>query len=81
MGSKCKEVGEECIKVLSDCKVDAPVSVTLMKKSISDLVEMIASLQSSLQASSVPVGDLVESELAAMDKAIEEAAKKIEVNF
>ncbi|XP_073971972.1 huntingtin interacting protein 1 isoform X2 [Rhodnius prolixus] len=78
MGSKCKEVGEECIKVLSDCKVDAPVSVTLMKKSISDLVEMIASLQSSLQASSVPVGDLVESELAAMDKAIEEAAKKIE---
>uniref|UniRef100_A0A069DXT6 Putative actin-binding protein n=1 Tax=Panstrongylus megistus TaxID=65343 RepID=A0A069DXT6_9HEMI len=78
MGSKCKEVGEECMKVLCDCKVDSTINTASMKKTIADLVSMIASLQSSLQASSVSVGDLVESELAAMDKAIEEAAKKIE---
>lgn len=78
MGSKCKEVGEECMKVLCDCKVDSTVNIASMKNSIADLVSMVASLQSSLQTSSVSVGDLVESELAAMDKAIEEAAKKIE---
>ncbi|KAK9504439.1 hypothetical protein O3M35_010770 [Rhynocoris fuscipes] len=78
MGSKCKEVGEECIKLLCDCKLDSSANVSMMKKSIADLVTMVVSLQSSLQASSVSVGDLVETELAAMDKAIEEAAKKIE---
>ncbi|KAF6206966.1 hypothetical protein GE061_018203 [Apolygus lucorum] len=78
MGAQCKNVGEVCLDHLQKLKSLTPVDLALLRKSISELLGMASQLQSSMQRSSESVEDLVESELAAMDKAIEEAAKKIE---
>ncbi|XP_024082897.1 huntingtin-interacting protein 1 isoform X2 [Cimex lectularius] len=77
IGEVCKQVGEACLVCLKEIR-NGPVSTKDMKEKMMELLSMVSKLQSNLQASSTSVGDLVESELAAMDKAIEEAAKKIE---
>lgn len=49
---------------------------------IRDVVELMERLTGTLKGDSVEmIEDLVENELASMDKAIEEAAKRIEVSF
>lgn len=81
MGGQCKKVGEVCLDHLGQMKGLSPVDMSSFKTSISELLDMASQLQSNMQRSSESVEDLVESELAAMDKAIEEAAKKIEVRL
>lgn len=79
MGIQCKKVGEVCLEHIRQMHALAPVDLSRFRDSIIALLSMAGQLQNSMQRSSESVEDLVESELAAMDKAIEEAARKIEV--
>ncbi|BES95679.1 Huntingtin interacting protein [Nesidiocoris tenuis] len=78
MGIQCKKVGEVCLEHIRQMHALAPVDLSRFRDSIIALLSMAGQLQNSMQRSSESVEDLVESELAAMDKAIEEAARKIE---
>lgn len=80
MSNVCKKVGEACLKGLTSCRESTSVSLGEMRESVQQLLEMTSQLRLMLRGvSSESIGEMVESELAAMDKAIEEAAKKIEV--
>lgn len=74
-----KEVGEECNKILVALHKDLLASLDLspLRGKISEL----SALGNAIQTGESPesLGDLVENELAQMDKAIEEAALKMEV--
>lgn len=76
MSDTCKAAGKELLSLLTSLQVDAPIDLASFK----DLVTEIASLSQSIKSGDNPeaIGDLVENELAMMDKAIEEAAIRIE---
>ena len=76
----CKRVGESCLEGFKQVKETRSVTLEGMRGSIAELLALSSSLEKSLQKNTESIGDLVEGELAAMDKAIEEAAKKMEVN-
>ncbi|XP_066909281.1 huntingtin-interacting protein 1 [Halyomorpha halys] len=82
MSDRCKGVGQSCLQVFTDSLSPNPTvsaSIGLMRQTLKELLDMSEQLQAMLQAgSSESVGEMVESELAAMDKAIEEAARRIE---
>lgn len=79
MSSVCKKIGEECLEGLGACRSFNVPSLGNMRDRIGQLIEMTAQLRLMLQGvSSESIGEMVEGELAAMDKAIEEAAKKIQ---
>jgi huntingtin interacting protein 1 len=60
---------------------DVAGNVAAVKSRVAEVAELIEKLTNVLQGDSAEViGDLVESELASMDKAIEEAANRIEVS-
>lgn len=84
MSDRCKGVGQSCLQVFADSLSPNPTvstSISLMRQTLKELLDMSEQLQAMLQAgSSESVGEMVESELAAMDKAIEEAARRIEVS-
>lgn len=76
MLDKCKQVGKDSVKLLTawqtgikinDCSEGLKITV--------DDVESMASLTQANES----LGDLVEDELSIMDRAIEEAAKRIQV--
>lgn len=79
MAVMAKEVGEECNKILVALHKDLLASLDLspLRGKISEL----SALGNAIQTGESPesLGDLVENELAQMDKAIEEAALKMEV--
>lgn len=77
MSEACKTTGRELVSILTSLQVDTPSDLT----SFRDLVVEIASLADGIKSGDnvEVIGDLVESELASMDKAIEEAATRIEV--
>ena len=83
MTERCKGVGQSCLLVLATSLSAEPMLPNClgeMRKTIQELLAMSEQLQIMLQAgNSESVGEMVESELAAMDKAIEEAARRIEV--
>lgn len=79
MSSTCKKVGEECLEGLSACKGSEGVVLGKMRERIRQLIEMTDQLRRKLHGvSSETIGEMVESELTSMDKAIEEAMKKME---
>ena len=61
---------------------DVAGNVTTVKVRVAEVAELIQKLTDALKGDSAEmIGDLVESELAIMDKAIEEAAGRIEVSM
>jgi huntingtin interacting protein 1 len=61
---------------------DVAGNVATVKSRVAEVAELIEKLTDVLKGDSAEmIGDLVESELASMDKAIEEAASRIEVSI
>lgn len=57
-------------------------NVATVKARVAEVADLIEKLTVALKGDSAEmIGDLVESELAGMDKAIEEAARRIEVSM
>lgn len=73
---KCKQVGKDSVKLLTAWQTS--VKIDECSEGLKMTVNDVESLASSTQANE-SLGDLVEDELATMDKAIEEAAKRIQV--
>ncbi|KAK7597678.1 hypothetical protein V9T40_009903 [Parthenolecanium corni] len=73
-----REIGDETIKILQSTKNESTISTDYqsIRARISDLFKLYKSVQNSNSVESL--SDLVENELATMDKAIEEAAIRIE---
>jgi huntingtin interacting protein 1 len=83
----CKLVGSSALNLLASIKNqnkpdDVATNVITVKSRVSEVAELIEKLTNALKGDSAEViGDLVESELASMDKAIEEAASRIVVSI
>lgn len=73
---KCKQVGKDSVKLLTAWQTG--MKIDECSEGLKITVNDVESLASSTQANE-SLGDLVEDELAMMDKAIEEAAKRIQV--
>lgn len=73
---KCKQVGKDSVKLLTSWQTG--MKIDECSEGLKVTVNDVESLASSTQANE-SLGDLVEDELATMDKAIEEAAKRIQV--
>lgn len=78
MLDKCKQVGKDSVKLLTAWQTG--IKINECSEGLKITVNDVESLASSTQANE-SLGDLVEDELATMDKAIEEAAKRIQVLF
>jgi len=80
----CKLVGTSALNLLASIKDrnkadDVAGNVTTVKVRVAEVADLIEKLTDALKGDSAEmIGDLVESELAVMDKAIEEAAGRIE---
>ena len=85
---ECKQLGSQSLIMLSYIKEirdpeKSPLTIEQINKVMAQL-DNISSLTSSLsqnQSNSGVIGSLVESELLSMDKAIEEAAARIQVRL
>jgi len=83
----CKLVGTSALNLLASIKDrnkadDVAGNVTTVKVRVAEVADLIQKLTDALKGDSAEmIGDLVESELAVMDKAIEEAARRIEVSI
>jgi hypothetical protein len=83
----CKLVGTSALNLLASIKNrnkadDVASNVTTVKARVTEVADLIEKLTNALKGDSAEmIGDLVESELASMDKAIEEAASRIEVSI
>jgi len=83
----CKLVGTSALNLLASIKNrnkadDVDSNVTAVKIRVTEVADLIEKLTDTLKGDSAEmIGDLVESELASMDKAIEEAARRIEVSI
>jgi len=83
----CKLVGTSALNLLASIKNrnktnDVDGNVAAVKVRVSEVAELIQKLTDTLKGDSAElIGDLVESELVSMDKAIEEAARRIEVSI
>ena len=81
----CKLLGTSALTLLASIKnrnqaEEVPGNIIKVKSRVSEVAELIEKLTNALKGDSAEmIGDLVESELASMDKAIEEAANRIEV--
>lgn len=73
---KCKQVGKDSVKLLTAWQTG--VKVDECSEGLKTSVNEIESMSFSTQANE-SLGDLIEDELTTMDKAIEEAAKRIQV--
>lgn len=82
----CKLVGTSALNLLASIKNrdkadDVASNVSTVKARVAEVADLIEKLTDALKGDSAEmIGDLVESELASMDKAIEEAARRIEVS-
>jgi huntingtin interacting protein 1 len=83
----CKLVGTSALNLLASIKNrnkadDVAGNVAAVKVRVTEVADLIEKLTDALKGDSAEmIGDLVESELASMDKAIEEAAGRIEVSI
>lgn len=83
MAEACKQLGEMVLKLLYCMKTKSENREELVKKA-KEKLELVSSLaqtiRGSLQGESAEtLADMLDGEMIAMDKAIEEAAKRIEV--
>lgn len=75
---KCKQVGKDSVKLLTAWQTGVKIDecCNALIGSLSDVESMAFSTQANES-----LGDLVEDELSMMDRAIEEAAKRIQVHI
>lgn len=73
---KCQQVGKDSVKLLTAWQTG--MKIDECSESLKLTVNEMESMASSTQANE-SLGDLVEDELTMMDRAIEEAAKRIQV--
>lgn len=81
MTDECKQLGSQSLIMLSNIKEKASTvgdQIIIVKNKLKDISTQADSLINS-QGNAEVIGDLVENELLSMDKAIEEAAARIEV--
>lgn len=76
MLDKCKQVGKDSVKLLTAWQTG--IKINECAEGLKITVNDVESMASSTQANE-SLGDLVEDELTIMDRAIEEAAKRIQV--
>ncbi|KAI5717816.1 hypothetical protein M8J77_011734 [Diaphorina citri] len=76
MSDTCKAAGKELCTILTSLQVDQPTDLAPFKHLIGEIANMSLAIKSGENPE--VIGDLVENELAMMDKAIEEAATRIE---
>ncbi|PSN31546.1 Huntingtin-interacting protein 1 [Blattella germanica] len=80
----CKLLGTTDLTLLASIKdrnkaAEVAGNIIKVQEKVSEVADLIEKLTNALKGDSAErIGDLVESELASMDKAIEEAAKRIE---
>jgi len=73
---KCQQVGKDSVKLLTAWQTG--MKIDECREGLKLTVNDVESMASSTQANE-SLGDLVEDELTIMDRAIEEAAKRIQV--
>lgn len=81
MTDECKQLGSQSLIMMSYIKeksVSTSEQVQIVKKQLEKISGIADSLSKALGNAEV-IGDLVENELTTMDKAIEEAAARIQV--
>lgn len=76
MLDKCKQVGKDSVKLLTAWQTG--IKINECAEDLKITINNVESMASSTQANE-SLGDLVEDELTIMDRAIEEAAKRIQV--
>uniref|UniRef100_A0A8D8SUG0 Huntingtin-interacting protein 1 n=1 Tax=Cacopsylla melanoneura TaxID=428564 RepID=A0A8D8SUG0_9HEMI len=76
MSETCKSAGKELSQYLTSLQIDQPIDLSEFKQLIGKVATMSGTIKSGENVE--VIGDLVENELAMMDKAIEEAATRIE---
>lgn len=85
MAEACKQLGEMVLKLLQRMKDKNGVSeemVGIAKEKLNLVSSLAQTIRGSLQGESAEtLADMLDGEMAAMDKAIEEAAKRIEVSY
>lgn len=82
MTDACKQLGEIVLKLLSNLRenLDTETSVSEAKDKLEEIASLAESINVSLLGEKVEnLADMLESEMIAMDKAIEEAANRIQV--
>lgn len=82
MAEKCKQLGSSVLAVLHGLRENRNVTeeVAIANRELQAMSELAATLRGTLQEDSAEqLADLVENELLAMDKNIEEAAQMIQV--
>lgn len=78
MLDKCKQVGKDSVKLLTAWQTG--IKIDECCNGLNNTLNEVESMASSTQANE-SLGDLVEDELSIMDRAIEEAAKRIQVHI
>lgn len=83
MADACKQLGESVLELLASLRLNKSTQIYVDQtrdklKAVESLAETISG---SLQGENADkLADMIDDELTAMDKAIEEAAKRIQVN-
>lgn len=81
LADECKQLGSQGLMMLTYIKEKSPmtkeqiINVKNQSKKISTMSEMLSNGKGNVEA----IGELVENELSSMDKAIEEAANRMQV--
>lgn len=84
MAEACKQLGESILTLLHDLSNDKcnEEMVSRATNQLENVVSLADAINTTLQgATPANLADLLESEMFAMDKAIEEAANLIQVSF
>lgn len=82
MADACKQLGENVLNVLKCLKDDKPDenAISTAMNQLETVTSLADTINSTLQGSTPEnLADLLDSEMTAMDKAIEEAANNIQV--
>uniref|UniRef100_A0A1B6FIJ4 I/LWEQ domain-containing protein n=1 Tax=Cuerna arida TaxID=1464854 RepID=A0A1B6FIJ4_9HEMI len=79
MAGVCRELAQACLEALSSVRQVGSCQVGELRARLAELSELAVSLDKELQGETTElVADSLEAELQSMDKAIEEAARRIE---
>ncbi|KAG8324420.1 hypothetical protein J6590_092544 [Homalodisca vitripennis] len=80
MAGVCRELAQACLEALSSVRQVGSCQVGELRGRVAELSELAVSLDTELQGGTTElIADSLEAELQSMDKAIEEAARRIEV--
>lgn len=81
MAGVCKDAAQAYLDTLCSIRQTGSCQVAELRSRVCELAELACSLDSELQGGTTEqIAESLEAELQSMDKAIEEAAKKIEVS-